>query len=325
MRNRLFLGIAISAILLFFAVRQVNFAEFSASLAEAKPSYFVPAFFLTIIVCIFRALRWRLLFSPIKWIPLGDLLSVIMVGFLANNLLPARLGEVVMAYLMNHKQGVGKSRSLGTIFLDRMLDVFTLLSFLFLSLLVFPAPGWVKNISFIGVVVLVLVGIFAWFATAHQECCLHWIDRLVGTFSDWIAERIKQVFVMFVDGLASLRDPWLLLKAVMLSVLVWAGLGGGVFLLFAAFGLQLQFHAAVIVMVIVNLGLIIPSSPGFIGTFQFFCVAALALFGIGNSQALSFSVLYHLSQWLPTTLVGLYYLNRESLSLASLMTVRAKA
>ena len=323
MRNKIFIGITVSLVLLWLAVRHVDIGEFTRALSSAHLGYVSLAFLVTIVVCLFRAMRWRLLFLPTKTIGLHSLLSVIMVGFLANNLLPARLGEVAMAYLMNKKEAVGKSRSMGTIFLDRLLDVFTLVGFLLVSFLLYPYPFWVKRIALVGILLLVLFAILIWLALSRKDLCTRVLRFCLRLLPARLSERILQIFVMFVDGLSALQRPAVVIQAVFISVLVWAALAGGVYLLFVAFNFPLGFNAAVTVLVIVNLGLIVPSSPGFVGTFQFFCVAALGLFAIDKSHALSFSVAYHLSQWLPTTLWGLYYLNRENLKLSDLATVKS--
>jgi hypothetical protein len=134
-----------------------------------------------------------------------------------------------------------------------------------------------------------------------------------------------QLFVMFIEGVAVINDPGRMITVYLISLGIWGGLATGVYALAMAFGFDLGFAACVAVMAIVNLGLIIPSSPGFIGTFQFFCVAALGLFGVEQSSALSFSVIYHLSQWLPTTVLGYYFLNRENIKLHRLSRLQAAA
>jgi uncharacterized protein (TIRG00374 family) len=321
MRSKFFVGMAISMLLLCLAVRQVNVHEFTEALAQVRMGYVLPAFLLTLGVCLFRAMRWRLLFSPAKRISLHDLFSVIMVGFLANNLLPARLGELAMIYLIDKKQAVGKSLSAGTILLDRLMDVSTLVMFLLVSFLLFPFPTWVKHLALIGTTFLALVAAFFWLALSRREVCVHALRFCSRLLPARMAERVLQIFVMFVDGLAVLQRVEIMLQVTVLSLLVWIGLGSTVYLLFLAFNFPLSFSAAIIVLAIVNLALTIPSSPGFVGTFQFFCVTALGLFAVDKSHALSFSLVYHLSQWLPTTLLGFYYLNKENLSLGRLAAI----
>jgi len=323
MRSKFLFTVIISGVFLWLAVRQVNPVEFTQALVAAQPGYVALAFLLTLMVCVVRALRWRLLLSPTRDIPLQQLFPVLMIGYLANNLLPARLGDVAMAFLIHRKEAVGKSRAMGTILLDRLLDASTLVGLLAICLLLAPLPAWVKRIALVGIILLGLMILLAWLTLTHKAACNRALRSLMQLLPEHLVERILQSFGMFIEGLAALQNPRMMLRTVLLSILIWFSLAGGVYLLFLAFHFKLDIQIAVIVLAIVNLGLIIPSSPGFIGTFQFFCVAALGLFAIDRSHALSFAVVYHLSQWVPTTLVGYYYLNKENLSLARLARINA--
>jgi uncharacterized protein (TIRG00374 family) len=325
MKKRFVISAVISLLFLWLAIRKVNFQEFKESLAAIQMGYLIPAFLITLVVCLFRSFRWRLLFSRTKSIEIGSLFSVIMVGFLANNLLPARMGEVVMAYLVGKKEGISKSLALGTIFLDRLLDVITLLLFLSGSILFLfnPLPVWVVRIEQVGVTLLIFSALLVWVSIAKKETSTRTLRFFLTPLPSSLRERILQIYVQFVDGLVVLKHRSVLIKALAVSTMVWLGLASGVYLIFLSFDLSsLSLSSAVVVLAIVNLGLIIPSAPGFVGTFQFFCVAALALFQVEGSKALSFAVIYHLSQFLPTTLVGLYFLNKENLSLGRIAVVK---
>ena len=325
MNKRLLIGITASLFFLWLAVRKVNFQEFGHALAQVRLGYVIPAFLLTLVVCLLRAYRWRLLFSEVKPIPVGRLLSVIMIGFLANNVMPARLGDLAMAHLMGSREDISRSLALGTIFIDRLLDVAALVLLLAMSVffLFSHVPTWIARIEILGALLLCGAFLVVWLSVARKESAARLLGFMVNPLPIALRDRVLQIYSRFVDGLAVLSRAPVLAKAVGLSVLIWLCLALGVYLIFLAFGFMMGPVAAVIVLAIVNLGLVIPSAPASIGTFQFFCVAALALFRIEESTALSFSVIYHLSQFVPTTLVGLYFLNRENLSFHRLARVGA--
>jgi uncharacterized protein (TIRG00374 family) len=322
-RARHLLGFAISAVCLWLAVRQVNATEFLHATASADPRYVALAAVLTVTVCVFRAARWRLLFSPTKDIPFSSLFSVIMIGFLANNVLPARLGELVMVFLVDRKEHVGKTRTAATIALDRFLDVATLVGFLTVAMFIAPVPDWVRRMAWIGIALLVLAAGTAWSLLAKRELWQRLADGMFAGLARRWSIRMPGTLAMLAEGLAVARDVRAMVRAVLLSVLVWTTLALAVFCLFVAFGFELSPLAAVTTLAIVNLGLILPSSPGFIGTFQLFCVISLGLFGIGDSAALSFATIYHLTQWLPTTLLGFYFLGKENLKMAAFTKLEA--
>ena len=317
------IAFSISGLFLWLAARQVEVDSFVAAMKAADPTLVAIAFGLTIAVCLLRGIRWRLLFSFAQRVPYISLLSVLMIGFLANNLLPARLGEVTMAFLIHHKERVGKSRAVGVILLDRLFDVFALVTLLSPVLLDPSFPPWVQGIGVVGGIGCVVGVCVIWLSVRHQTVSRRIATRIAGVLPDRIADRAMQFFNMFLEGLGVIVDPVRVVLIFLVSLSIWASLAVGVYLLGIAFGFDLSYGAAVTVMAIVNLGLIIPSSPGFIGTFQLFCVAALGLYGIDKSSALSFSVIYHLSQWLPTTLLGYYFLNRENLQLFRLSRLQS--
>lgn len=318
MKKKLILGVIISLVLLWLAVRKVNFQEFARAITNLKVSYLIPAFLLTLAVCIVRSVRWRLLFSQTKEIRIRSLLSVIMVGFLANNLLPARLGEVVMAYLIGKKEDISKSLALGTIFMDRILDVTTLMLLLAGTIVFNPFPVWVKQIALTGMILLIFSALATRMAVGNKEVFLSILKFCLKPLPSSLEKKILQIVGNFIDGLSVVKNLPILFKALVASVIIWSGLSLGVYLLFLSFGFSLSFGAALTVLAIVNLGLIIPSAPGFVGTFQFLCVLALGLFQISESQALGFAIVYHLSQYVPTTLAGFYFLGKENLTLSQL-------
>jgi uncharacterized protein (TIRG00374 family) len=318
MKKKITLGLLISLFLLWLAVRKVNLQEFAMAITNIRVAYLVPAFLLTLVVCVVRSLRWRLLFSQTKDIRINSLLSVIMIGFLANNLLPARLGEVVMAYLIGKNEDISKSLALGTIFMDRILDVTTLMLFLAGTIVFNPFPLWVKKIALAGMILLIVATVAAWLAVGKKKAFMRLLRSCMKPFPSSLTEKILLICGNFIDGLTVIRNLPVFLKALVTSAIIWSGLTLGVYLLFLSFGFSLNCGAALTVLAIVNLGLIIPSAPGFVGTFQFLCVIALGLFQIPESQALGFAIIYHLSQYVPTTVAGFYYLGKEHLTLGQL-------
>jgi len=311
-------GIVISAACLWLAIRHIDTDVFLDAMKQANTTLISVAFLITVAVCVLRVIRWRILFSFAVDVPTNSLFSVLMIGFLANNLLPARLGDVAMAVLLHHKEGVGKSRSMGAILYDRLFDVIALVTMMGVVLLFEDLPAWVDWITRLGLIGCFFLFSLIWMMVRNPDVSFRIAETLTGYLPKKVQNRLMQVFVMAIEGMEVASSPLRMVMTLLVSFLIWLSLGTIVYLLMLSYNFQLDFVAAIIVLGIVNLGLIIPSSPGFVGTFQLFCVAALGLYGVDKSSALSFSVVYHLSQWLPTTLIGYYYLNRENLKLSSL-------
>ncbi len=313
-----FVGIVVSVVCLWLAVRHIDTEVFLDAMRHADSTLIAIAFLITVIVCLLRVIRWRILFSFAQNVSTNSLFSVLMIGFLANNLLPARLGDVAMAVLLHHKEGIGKSRSMGAILLDRLFDVIALVSMMGAVLLFQDLPAWVDWIVRLGLIGCCVLFTIIWIMVRRPVGSLHAAEKLTAYLPKKIQARLMQIFVMALEGMEVVGSPARTVMALLASFLIWLALGVIVYILTLSYNFGLDFAAAITVLGIVNLGLIIPSSPGFVGTFQLFCVAALGLYGVDKSAALSFSVVYHLSQWLPTTVIGYYYLNRENMRLGSL-------
>jgi len=320
-KGRFLLGVLISAVALWLALRNVEGAELARSLREVRPLYLLIAFVFTVLVRFWlTALRWQVLLQPIKPIGTHRLFSVTMIGFMANNILPARMGEFVRAYALGRTESLSKSLSLATIVVERVFDGLTLLGFLAVAVFFVPFPAWVvpaAEASF--ALYLAVLGVMVWL-WHRPETAARWLGRLLAPFPARLQARAQEILRSFTLGLEVLTRGRHLAAVMGLSILIWLVVVAGVQLAFWALGLTLPLIAGFVLVTIVSLGVMLPSSPGFIGTFQFFTVTSLALFGVSESQGFSFSLVYHAMQYFPITGMGLAYLWWENLSLREAQT-----
>ena len=147
MKKKFIIGLVISSVFLYLAFRKVDYSELWSALKEANYWYIIPNIILVILSMWMRAYRWRFMIDPIKKVGLSRLFSSVMIGFMANNVLPARLGEFVRAYSLGTKENISRSATFATIVIERIFDGFSLLFILWLSLLLSPFPDWVKKAS----------------------------------------------------------------------------------------------------------------------------------------------------------------------------------
>lgn len=330
--KRFVAGMAVSLFMLCLAVRKVSWHELTAAFLEARYAYLIPVVVLTLVSVFLRAWRWRFLLAPVGWASLPNLFSATLIGLAANNLLPARLGEVARAYAIGRQTGLPVSASFATIVVERILDVFSLLGLLWIVLPSVVSSGspvssdaspaglafsWLLR----GAGVALLVNLLA---IAALAMLVAWptggeafLSRLAGKVSGRLSGRLEGVVHSFVTGLAVYRKWRLLAASLVLSVAVWGSIVLAIHYAFLSVGLDLPAAAPVVLLVFLGIGLMIPSGPGFIGTFQWFTVASLSLFAVERSRALSFSILFHATQFLPITILGLIALNRAGLSLRS--------
>jgi uncharacterized protein (TIRG00374 family) len=319
MHWKFWLGVAVSAAFLWIAVRGVSLEEIRHSLAEVRPAWLVVVLATIGARFWFTAVRWQVLLRPVKTVGVHRLFGVVMIGFMANNILPARLGEVVRAYALGKTESLPTSLSFATIVLERVFDGFTLLAFLVLGV-VFLRPGplivWSAVTAFflyLGVLV-VLMGIRAGFG-------IGWLlARLPGRVRDRAAGLVES----FALGLDVLGDARALALSTALSLAVWVVNAAGMWAMFAAFSLDLPAYAAFLVLAITALALVLPSTPGYVGPMQAGTVLALGLFSVPKAEALSLSILYHAINYVPITVVGLAYLAALNLTLGELRAAGEK-
>ena len=282
---------------------------------KADYLYLIPAIALVFLMMWLRAIRWKYLFEPIKKIRMASLFSSLMIGFMANNILPARIGEFVRAYSIGKKENLSKSLSLATIVVERILDGFVLLVFLFISLIFFHFPHWVKKTGIYLLIFQILILILFFILKRYKEKVSQLFNLLFSPISKHLPQKANEILLSFIAGFDVLKGKKQVAFVFLLSFLIWIVIAALTSLVFLSFRFELPFYVSFLFIVIVNFGIImIPLSPGFIGTYQFFCITALAFWGINESEAMGFSIVYHAIQYFPVTFLGLFYLWKESIS-----------
>jgi uncharacterized membrane protein YbhN (UPF0104 family) len=319
-RWKFWLGIAVSLGLLALAFRGVHLDELGHSLRDLRVLWLVPVLLTLPVRFWLTAMRWQVLLRPVKRIGLHRLFAVTMIGFMANNILPARMGELVRAYALGKSESLSTSLSFATIVLERVFDGFTLLLFLVVGVL-FLRPGpwivWPAIASFC--LYLGVLGGLVWLRAGRG------VGWLLGWLPGAVRPKAAELLDSFALGLDVLGDGRALAVSAGLSLAVWLVNVAGVWAMFAACSLDLPAYAAFLVLALVALVLVLPSAPGYVGTFQAGTMAALALFSVPRETALSMSLVYHAINYIPITAAGLVYLASMNLTLGELRAAGEKA
>jgi uncharacterized protein (TIRG00374 family) len=318
-RGKFWLGLAVSAALLWVAVRGVSPEEVRQSLAEVRPLWLLPVLASIAVRFWLTAVRWQVLLRPVKVVRLHRLFGVVMIGFMANNVLPARLGEFVRAYALGKTESLSKSLSFATIVLERVFDGFTLLAFLLVGVAFLrPEPWllWSAVASFC--LYLGVLGGLVWLRAGRG------VNALLARLPGRIRSRAAGLVDSFALGLDVLGDARALAVTAGLSLLIWLVNVAGLWATFAAFSLGLPFYAGFLVLAILTVLLILPSTPGYVGPFQYGTVVALGLFSVSKAEALSLSILYHAVNYVPITVTGLAYLAALNLTFGELRAAGEK-
>ena len=334
--RRLWFGLAVSLVFLFLLFLRVDVGDTVRSLGEANYLFVVPAVGLYFVAVVFRTLRWRFLLSHLKPISTERLFPVVVVGYMANNLLPIRLGEVVRSYYLGQREGVSKSAGLATIAVERVFDGLTLLFFLAVASVVLPIGGLVKDLAedtgvptVLLIVITTVPFVFALgtlVAVAYRPAWpVRLAERATRRLPEKLGPSIVEVVGLFVSGVASLRDPRRLLALFLLSLPVWLMEAAMLYVIGFSFDLQDSFSSQGMMIAAIlattataNLATSLPSSQGGIGPFEFFSTATLVVLGVSGPVATAYTVTVHAALLAPVTLLGFVYLWGQDLSLAKL-------
>jgi len=315
LKKRLIIGLIISLIFLYLAIRQIDFSLVKDAFAKADYLWGIPTAAAIIFTMWLRALRWRYLMLGMKSIRNSSLFSSVMIGFMANNILPARLGELVRAVSIAKKESISRSGSFATIMVERIFDSFMILFMMGLCLIIFPFPYLVRKAGYMAFIVnfLALIVLFAlsrWPIKTKGiiQLVAHFLPHKIGSFTLRLMDR-------FVDGLGVFHSGKSVFMVSLYTIAIWIITALSNYFIFLALDLRPPLIATFVVLVIVALAVMLPASPGFIGTFQYGCMVALGLFGYPKEIAFPFSVILWACQYFPVTLLGLYYLRKEAFSL----------
>jgi len=324
MKKKLFLGVVSSALFLWLAARGIDWTQFVRALEQTRWVYLIPAVVFTLLGHFSRSVRWKFMMVPVKNCAIQPLWAATAIAFMVNNLLPARLGELVRAFVIGRSQHVSRSASFATIVYERVVDVFVLILLLWFCMQRISGPEWLARSAEILVAFNVALFCLLFAMVRWRERFRALIARLVRPFPADTQRRMHDSADAFVVGLGVVTKPGAALPIVVLSAVVWGCAILGVWFSLVAFRLHLPAFASLLLIVLVSLGSMIPSAPAFLGTLQYACVVGLGIYSIDRADALAFSAVYHSTQFLPITLIGLYYALSTHLHFRELATGRLR-
>jgi uncharacterized protein (TIRG00374 family) len=311
------LGLGLSAVLLWWAMRGLRLADVWSHIRTVPLGLLLLAVTIATLTFPIRALRWRILLR----LPDGNPLPVrpawhaLAIGYLANNILPLRAGEILRAYAVSRLAPVRMSTAFASVAVERVFDALTVLIMLVIALLTADLPAEVRfgELSIAGLarrigILAALVLVAAAVVLARPEPAIRLIEKVVPWPS--LSRKLVALLHGVRDGLTALRSPSRLLALILWSVAVWTVNALSFLALFPAFGIELGFGAAVLVQGMIVVFIATPSTPGFVGTFEAAIVAALAFYRIPGDRALAYALTYHAATFVPITLLGLWSATR---------------
>ena len=292
---RIIIALIISFFCISYALRDFNYTLFINSLVNANYVYMVSSILLLIFIIFLRSIRWRFLF--VEEININDLYKSQLVGYMGNNILPLRLGELLKAYYLEKKSKISKYEVLGTVVLERVLDLVGLILLFFIlinfSLFDLVDSSYIKIFYFILFFTLILI----------------LVSLKLSEKKDYKSKnKFPLILNDIIRGFSSI-DRLNFLLSILSSILIWISYAVVVFLVQESMYLDLNFIQCILILFLSSIALMVPSMPGNIGTFEGAVVYTLLLFGIEDN--FGFAFILHAVSFIPYTLLGLYYLIKE--------------
>ncbi len=259
-----------------------------------------------------RALRWRSLFAAGRRPPLTVVANAMLVGYLYNNILPARAGEAARVVVLTQRSDTSPVEIVGTVVLERIYDVLAILVIFFASEHWLPHVSWFEAAAIAAIALASVIACAAVALAVYGDRPLRLLLQPLRRFSRFSGARLERTIDELVHGLSGLRHPLLALEAFLWTIAAWAFTALCAYLVSLAFHLGLPFTCGVLVAVAVGLGMILPSPPAAVGVFEGAALIALSAFGVPHSAALPYAVVLHLVNFVPFVIVGALLLHHNA-------------
>ena len=328
---KFWLGIGVSLFFMALLFRKINFHQLWSALVTVNYRYILLAVVCTFVSYFLRAVRWHYLLIPEKRIPLSSLYPATIIGYMANNVLPARLGEFVRAYVLAQREGLQTPTVFASLVIDRLFDGFTVMLILLFTLFTLRMPHGLAEAETVlrtgGVVTFVLyasVVAFLFLLKRQTMRTLAWTGILLKSFPQRLTERIIPLLGSFIGGIRMSSKGGHIAAVLVSSLAVWLFCIIPVDLVLQGFGIHLPITASMFILVLLVFAVMVPASPGFVGTYHYACFKGLSAFGIAESTAVSIALVLHGIAFFPVIIAGFYHLWQNKMSLGVLRSAGAR-
>lgn len=321
-------GIAISLFFMILLFRKIDFAQLCLALVKVDYRYIVLAVLFTFINYVLRAVRWQYLLISEKHIPFASLYPATIIGYMANNLLPARLGEFVRAFILAQREGLPAPTVFASLVMDRLFDGFTVMLLLLITMFTLRLPQGISDAETVlktgGIITFLFytaVVLFLLLLKRQTVRTLTWTKKILKPFPEKISDRIIPLLGSFIGGIKLSDKGGHIVVLLLSSVAIWVFCVLPIDMVLRGFGAHLPITASMFILVLLVFAVMVPASPGYIGTYHYACFKGLSAFGIPETTAVSIALVIHAVGFFPVIVAGFYYLWKNKLSLNKLQGV----
>ncbi|MDH5756666.1 MAG: flippase-like domain-containing protein [Nitrospinota bacterium] len=332
-RYTIWAGWAISLLFVGLAIWKMDLGKVWESMKMVNFVWIIPAVAINFSIICVRSARWRVFIEPVKHISFLSTLSAMAIGFMANMVLPARIGEVVRALVLSEKEKVPMGSAFGTVVIERVFDGLSVVVLMAITLaLVTPATADAAEM-FDGIKIAglsasaVFITVFFIIYLFHKQIRpVVWIiDKTTGILPGAWGHKVREMLESIRKGLDSIDHGGRIIRIALWSVPVWALAAPFNLLIFQSMGLELPWSSGFVVLVTQVFGLMVPSGPGFVGAYHAATMAGLMFYGVDKETALSVAVVMHLVVFVAQTTPGFYFLWKDGDTLGGIQEREEKA
>ena len=317
--RRFWIGIGLAALFLWLFIRGTDFSEMRDALSEANYLYLIPAIAVYFVGVYFRSVRWQYLLKSVGSFSAIRLFPLVVIGFLVNNVLPARLGIVARAYILGEKEGVSKMETGGTLVVEQVFDGLTLLLFAAVISLFVELEGQLQQAVNVAAGVFIAALVILIVLASSERLSQKAIALLLRILPERFKGRIETWLILLIEGLAIMRSPRKLFILLFISIAVWTSEAATFWVMSLAFDLGQPFHVFLLAAALANLAWAILMTPGGLGPFDWACKETVMLFGVSEAVATSYAIAVHAVVLLPMIVLGFVFLWMENMSLARIV------
>ena len=307
-KRRMLVGVGVGSICLVALLWGLDWPRMWEVLSRTSPVYFGLAILLTVISDLIRAYRWRLVLAPVKLVRSYRLFKALVIGLMANFVLPVKVGDLVRAYVVSKDEELPFVTCLSTLAVERIYDAMCVALLFGLGLVWLPSkPPWVHGFggALLGSVTLAFSVLVTW--NRRPELFRRLADRALRRAPDRWRERAARVMGDIERGLASVGHPWLLARAMAVGMISWIFLALTYYCCLRALAVEVPPPVVLVLVAALVFGFALPSLPGGTGPYQVAVVGCLSAFGVGRETAIAVSVVTLMSDLLPLVVLGLIF------------------
>lgn len=302
-------GILISIFLLYIVFRKIPLAQVVNYIISAQKIYVIAALVLGLLLLLLRSYRWKLMVEEYKNFGILNFFESTVLGLFFNTVLPFRVGDIIQGVMISKKTNIAKSTTLATVVMERFVDLFPPIIFIIIGSFFITLP---KEISIVlSIVVLSTLVLCLIFLRKVGPYVINWVENL--KFTSGVIGKIVNFLKNFFLVVINMKMSTMLFKVMPLTLILWSGYSIGMFLICLALGIKLpSIFAGFLIQAITALSVTIPSSPGYVGTWEFMSIIALSIFKVDRTKSVSFGLLSHILGMIPVVVFGVVYVIKEA-------------